>query len=124
MIRSALWVIEQKILAEAEKPKGVTFHELRDRRDLPLSTSRDHCRRMVREGKLYCVRVKQSSGRRWFASKRDARAFSKGQSVPTPKPALRPTQPPATFDSRYCVDPQTFEGGELMAEWRRLRGTV
>jgi hypothetical protein len=25
-------------------------------------------------------------------------------------------------DSRYSVDPATFTGGELMAEWQRLRG--
>lgn len=28
----------------------------------------------------------------------------------------------AGYDSRFQVDPTKFEGGEFMAEWRRLRG--
>lgn len=78
-IRSALWVIEQKILAEASKPKGVTFQELMDRSDMPKSTSRDHCRRLLSVGKLHCVRVKHGSGLRWFASGDHAKAFKAGQ---------------------------------------------
>lgn len=114
-IRSALWVIEQKILAEASKPKGVTFHELRDRRDLPLSTSRDHCRRLVKEGKIFCAKVKHGCGLRWFANKDHVQAFKAIQakarvmgSTPFIHQGVQ-TGPAYTVDVRFHV-PDTFRG--------------
>lgn len=70
---------EAKILAEASKPKGVTFHELRERKEISTSVSRDHCRRLASEGRLHCIKVKHGHGLRWFANKADAKAYGAAQ---------------------------------------------
>lgn len=37
-------------------------------------------------------------------------------------PGVKVTSVKAPIDTRFHLDPATFKGGELMAEWRRLRG--
>jgi hypothetical protein len=39
-------------------------------------------------------------------------------------PRFKRTVAPIAPDHRFTVDPTSYVGGELMAEWRRLRGTA
>lgn len=100
---------QAKILLEAGKPRGVSFHELRDRLDIPTSVSRDFCRRLAEEGKLHCVRAVHGHGLRWFSRKDDAKAFGASQARPKllrrnmDLPQPKKVQFAPTIDTRYVM---------------------
>jgi hypothetical protein len=113
-MRSDQATVEQKILREAGRPRGVTFHELRDRCDISTSVSRTYCRRLADEGRLHSVRAMHGHGLRWFAKKDDAKAFGSQQARPRAIEHF-PTKPvqlglSTGLDSRYQCGPE-FKGG-------------